>query len=128
MVVRPQIVALRSLAQLAAALEGLTLINQAQIQEGVRGVNADLQAGRITYARRDLGEEWLPLLDLRARGAGDCEDLSAAIAAELRHHKRIHATAHPYFVPGKPGLVHVVVKLPDGRTLDPSRTGGMVTP
>jgi hypothetical protein len=125
-VVRPHIVAVRSLGQLAAALEGLVLVNLAQLQEGEAGLEADIQAGRVTYRRRDQGEQWLPLVDLRARGSGDCEDLAAAVAAEIRHTRGLRARAWPYFA--RPSLVHVVVKLPDGRLIDPSRTAGMVAP
>lgn len=124
--VAPQLVQVRSLAQLAAALEGLVLVNEVQLREGVRGIADELQAGRIRYVRRDKREQWLTLDAVRARGGGDCEDLAGAIAAEMRVRDGVHAVAHPYLA--RPRLVHVVVKLPGGELLDPSRTGGMEVP
>lgn len=124
--VAPQLVQVRSLEQLAAALEGLVLVDEVQLREGVAGIGADLQAGRIRYVRRDQREQWLTVDAIRARGGGDCEDLAAAIAAEIRVRDGVRAVAHPYLA--RPRLVHVVVKLPGGRLIDPSRTGGMEVP
>ena len=46
-------------------------------------VTKGLLNGQIRYVRRDPLEEWKTRNQVLAEGGGDCEDLSAAVAAEL---------------------------------------------
>lgn len=57
---------------------------------------------------------------------GDCEDLACALASEYRVRRGI--AARPMFTFRRKGnfsIYHIMVKLPDGRVLDPSRSLGM---
>jgi len=84
------------------------------------------QAG-LRYAREAPGEEdFQPIPKLYARGYGDCEDLSAARAADLR--VRFNVQAKPEVIQIRPGLWHIFVRLPDGRAEDPSAHLGMEIP
>ena len=82
--------------------------------------------GAVVYDRDDRGEHWQSFDELMASGAGDCEDLAAAVAAEMQ------LDGMPAFVgidkSGK-NLWHATVKViqNDGAvtTLDPSRWAGM---
>jgi hypothetical protein len=83
----------------------------------------------VRYRREPVGQEdWDDIVELYRIGYGDCEDLSAARAAELRVRHGI--AARPYVKGPKRldnGLMlyHVQVQLPDGRILDPSVKLGM---
>lgn len=84
------------------------------------------QAG-LRYQREAPGEEdFQPIPRLYARGYGDCEDLSAARAAELR--VRFSVQAVPEVVAIRPGLWHIIVRLPNGAAEDPSAHLGMEIP
>ena len=84
------------------------------------------QAG-LQYRREPPGEEdFQPIPKLYARGYGDCEDLSAARAAELR--VRFKVAAMPEVVAIRPGLWHIIVRLPGGGAEDPSAHLGMEIP
>lgn len=73
-------------------------------------------------------EQWKDVPRIIEDGWGDCEDLACWRIAELRH-KGI--AARPYIKwrasPTRPGMdrYHAVVRLPDGRIEDPSRSLGM---
>lgn len=49
----------------------------------VLAVTCGLLQGRIRYERRDPQEQWLTRNQVLQLGQGDCEDLAAAVAAEL---------------------------------------------
>jgi len=72
-----------------------------------------------------IPEEWLQIPYVMERGWGDCEDLACWLAAELQCKG---TQAHPVFswrTSGRYSIYHIMVKLPDGRVLDPSRRLGM---
>lgn len=84
------------------------------------------QAG-LRYRREPPGEEdFQPIPRLYARGFGDCEDLSAARAADLT--VRFGIAAKPEVIAIKPGLWHIFVRLPNGAAEDPSAHLGMEIP
>lgn len=117
-----------SASEAALLLPALEAINLSQLQDmAARGpvpsVIGAIQAGLIRYRRRDPQEEWVNYRELLARGVGDCEDLSAAVAAELVF-RGVPAEAWPYQT-STPGLVHVIVRAEPWGFLDPSRSAGM---
>lgn len=125
-------------APILIALECLTRINQWQFRRGV--VPPLFQSG-VVYKEEPPGrEDWDDAVTVSQRGWGDCEDLAAYLAAELRENG-VHAECviKYKFIPSsqlrssgfrartKNGLylVHVMVRLPDGRIIDPSKLLGM---
>ncbi len=117
----------------ANLLDGLVSVNLAQIDRAKIGkapfpVLEAIQAGRIRYRRADPNEHWQTWQELiqpvlsGGQGYGDCEDLSAAVAAELTYNG-IPARTYVYKSGGK--LYHVVVKTKRWGLLDPSRAAGM---
>ena len=117
----------------ANLLDGLVSVNLAQIDrarlpKGRYPVIEAIQAGRLRYRRADPNEHWQTWQELTqpifngGRGYGDCEDLSAAVAAELTYNG-IPARTYVYKSGGK--LYHVVVKTKRWGLLDPSRAAGM---
>jgi hypothetical protein len=74
----------------------------------------------------EYGEEWQTIPWVLYRGYGDCEDLGAWRAAELRQ-RGVHALPHIKIrrMPNGFWRAHVVVKLPDGHIEDPSAKLGM---
>lgn len=119
------------LPEAAWMLQGLYLVNLEQLAGGQPGISEALQRGRVRYIRSDPDERWQSIRDLWVNGGGDCEDLAAAVAAELTHAWRASggaegARARPVIYRVRPGLAHAVVELVDtGELLDPSLTGGM---
>ena len=113
-------------ASIDAALEGLTRLNMVQLRaHGAQGrpVPPLMRAG--VRWRRDKGETWDTIDIVRQRGYGDCEDLAAWLAAELRL-KGIAAKA-VVKRSRTPGVAwHAVVQLPSGAISDPSARLGMV--
>ena len=103
-----------------AALEGLVALNCEQMR---RRKFPPLYASGIRY-KRDKGETWDSAQVCMRRGYGDCEDLAAYRAAELRC-QGIPARA-VVMRSRTPGVAwHCVVRLPNGRIEDPSRKLGM---
>lgn len=85
-----------------------------------------LYASGVRYRREPSGqEEWSTIPDVLSRGYGDCEDLAAWGAAELRM-KGIDA--RPIAYQSGPHTWHAVIELPDGRRIDPSKKLGMKRP
>jgi hypothetical protein len=78
----------------------------------------------IVYRREPPGEEWWETVrDLRglvSHRSGDCEDLAAARAAELRYFDEEHE-ARVRVVRTSRGTFHAVVQRADGSIEDPSR-------
>lgn len=111
------------LEALNVALEGLVRANVAEM--GVAGLHAlpSILDGGVRYQRELPGrEEWRTRSLVLASGVGDCEDLSAALAAELRA-AGVPARAVIRRARGGVGY-HAVVRLGQ-RELDPSRWLGM---
>jgi hypothetical protein len=78
----------------------------------------------VRYKRERAGRErWKTWEELLRDHEGDCEDLAAARAAELRASGEPGARAFAREV--RPGRFHAVVRRADGRTEDPSRQLGM---
>ncbi len=83
----------------------------------------------LTHVSTEYGEEWQTIPWVIYRGYGDCEDLGAWRAAELRAKYQIKAT--PYIkmrrMPNGYWRAHVVVRWPNGQIEDPSAKLGMYT-
>jgi len=109
-----------NLVTLTTALAALTSANEAILR------SADLPSildGRVRYRAEPAGsEEWRTVDEVLRSGYGDCEDLAAALAAELRV-RRMSARAIVRRANVGRGY-HAVVRL-RGRELDPSRWLGM---
>lgn len=104
---------------LDAALEGLVLLDVAYLQ---RHRVAPLYRAGVRYRREATGRErWLTIPELYAARAGDCEDLGAARAAELRV-----AGCDAYAFARRTGrrTWHTLVWC-NGRVEDPARKLGM---
>jgi hypothetical protein len=75
-------------------------------------------------------DEFADVETLFARGVGDCDDIAAALIAELRS-QGIMATPRITWRTRKNAkgdtlkVFHVLVRMPDGQTIDPSRDLGM---
>lgn len=110
---------------LTAALEGLTAYNAAWLRAHPSAPS--LYAAGVRYEREPKGrEDWRTLPDLLKRKRGDCEDLAAARAAELR--QAGDPGAHAFARKVRPGLWHIRVRHGDGTTEDPSIVLGMKGP
>jgi hypothetical protein len=111
-------------------LEGLVSVNRAQHRRHVASggdpfaVLRLIQTGKLQYNRIDKKEHWKSYEELIANpGDGaDCEDLSAAVVAELLN---AGIQARTYVYKAKPKLFHVVVQTDRWGFLDPSVTAGM---
>jgi hypothetical protein len=107
---------------------GISQIHKAKIPKGVYPILSGVQSGRVRYERYDPDEHWQSWRELRqqlersGRARGDCEDLSAAIVAELTVNG---IEARTYTYNSAPGLYHVVVWTRRWGLLDPSRAAGM---
>lgn len=110
-------------------LQGLYEVDLQQLREGVPGILGALTVGSggpgrrmLRYIRSDKPEHWRTVREVWEHGGGDCEDLAAAVAAELTLNGE---PARPVVYQVSPRLAHVVVRTADGRLLDPSKLGGM---
>lgn len=113
-------------------LDALTAANVAWLRSHPDAPS--IYAAGVRYRREPVGDEkWRALPVVLASRQGDCEDLGCARAAELLV-RGIEARAVPrfvgrYTVSGRPSqLIHIVVRLPDGREEDPSARLGMHGP
>lgn len=105
------------------ALAAITTANRCIMREwraSGRHVPALYKSG-VRY-KRQPPERFLAFPTVLRRGVGDCDQLCAWRAAELRE-AGIDARAVPRMV--RPGLMHVVVLLPGGGIEDPSKRLGM---
>lgn len=84
---------------------------------------------RVRYRREPAGfEKWKSIPVVFKDGYGDCEDLACWLAAEINIRRGIPAVPKWVLQPSsQPGLrlYHIVVEMPDGRELDPSKRLGM---
>lgn len=131
MAVRPRLTTLH-LSEAAYMLQGLYLVDIAQLEAGYPPILAALRRGScprapggrlLRYIGEDPDEVWQTIRDLWREGGGDCEDLAAAVAAEFTVGG---IPARPVIRRIRPGLAHAVVQvLGTGQIVDPSKIGGM---
>lgn len=124
---------------LLICLECLTRVNQWHFR---RGVVPPLFSAGVRYQEEPPGrEDWDDAVTVAGRGWGDCEDLAAYLAAELREvhgipaecvikskfitTAELKAQGYPIIPDEGIFLIHVMVRLPDGRVIDPSKLLGM---
>lgn len=104
-----------------AALEGLTRAAEVEVASGNI---PPLATSGVRYSREN-GETWLTPSRVLQRGSGDCEDLSAWRAAELRVHGA-DPTARAVVYRSGPRTWHAVVSRDGGQWYeDPSAALGM---
>lgn len=109
-------------AAINAALEGLVGLNVVILRQGRGRIPSVYKAG--VRWKRDVGETWDTVDKVLERGYGDCEDLAAWRAAELRlQGVKARAIVRPSRTQGV--AWHAVVLLPSGQVEDPSRKLGM---
>jgi len=122
-------------------LQGLVAVNEAQLKEHIKDrgnpftIIEAIQNGNLRYKRSDPEEHWQSYNELveltknklsgtdKEVGA-DCEDLAAAVVAELKH---AGIDARIYVYKARTGLYHVIVKTKKWGFLDPSLSAGMGT-
>ena len=106
---------------IAAALAGLVAENVELLRAG-RARTPLYSAGVRYQAEQRPREEWQNREQLFAAKRGDCEDLAAARAAELR---AAGEDARAVAYRSRPDMWHCVVRRGDGTMEDPSRKLGM---
>lgn len=108
-----------------ALAEGLVRLNVVLLRKADEaGVELlPLYETDIVYRREPRGQEWWEHADdlrgLQAKRSGDCEDLAAARAAELRYFEG--EIARVAILRTSRGSFHAVVEREDGTLEDPSR-------
>lgn len=111
------------------ALEALVRINADWLRENP-GAPPLYESG-VRYAVEPTGYElWDPYALLLARGAGDCDDLACARAAELRERHgewNARADCYPSSIKNGRRTWHAIVVRADGTVEDPSARLGMPT-
>lgn len=128
-------------APILMCLETLTRVNQWHFRRGAAIPLAD--SGAVYQEEPPGKEDWDDCIKVAKRGWGDCEDLAAYLAAEFRELHGVHAecvirvkyiSADDMRAQGYPArhiprdgvyLIHVLVRLPNGEVLDPSKWLGM---
>jgi hypothetical protein len=106
---------------LAHLLEALTLVNCVLLGEEAL---PPLYESGVSYRRESRGtEHWKTAPRTFLEGHGDCEDLAAWRAAELRRAGETTAKAVPIRINGR--LWHAVVWRANGDVEDPSKKLGM---
>lgn len=110
-----------SAASYAAGIEGLTRIDERLLSEG--GFRPLYQSG-VVY-KREPRDVWRHVGDVQGSGWGDCEDLAAWRAAELRVSGEDPGARVVVYQSG-PRKFHAIVGRSDGTTEDPSRRLGML--
>lgn len=107
-------------AVLEAFLEGMTALNTALIRDHDLPSVYDV----ARYKREPRGrEQWFHAVDIGRKGTGDCEDLAAYRAAELR--VRESEPARVAVIRTGKRTLHAVVERADGSTEDVARALGM---
>lgn len=108
-----------------ALAEGLVRLNVALMRYAdARGVELPpLYGSGITYRREPRGREWWETAEdvasVATKRSGDCEDLAAMRAAELRFYEG--EIARVRILRTSRGSFHAVVEREDGSLEDPSR-------
>jgi len=111
---------------LDAALEATTQAATSQMTAGEAPTFSDLLRSGVRWRPEQFrdGEHFdLPEV-IGERGWGDCDDLSCALAAELRA-SGADPGATARVVRSGPERWHAIVQLSDGTVVDPSRMAGM---
>ena len=122
----------------ANLLEGLVNVNQAQHKRHMKNggdpfaIIKAIQEKKLRYKKADPKEHWQTYQELvkitkdklgsTGKIGADCEDLSAAVVAELRN---AGIDARTYVYKARQGLYHVIVKTEKWGFLDPSVSAGM---
>lgn len=112
---------------LNAALEVSTLANERMLASGeVEPISDMIKHKEVKWKPEPFRDgEHFDLIDtVQKRGWGDCDDLSPALSAELRH-KGIDEGARSIARKSGPKRWHVVTELSDGTIVDPSEAAGM---
>jgi hypothetical protein len=112
---------------LNAALEVTSMANERMLAAGeVEPVSELIKHKEVRWKPEPFKDgEHFDLLDtVQKRGWGDCDDLSPALTAELRH-KGIDEGARSVVRRSGPKRWHVVTELSDGTIVDPSEAAGM---
>lgn len=109
-------------AALNEALEGLVRLNVAELCDEPR---PPIYESGVRYKPEPVGREnWDAAAIVFPRGTGDCEDLAAIRAAQLRN-SGVDPGARAVVRRSGPRLWHAIVARSDGTTEDPSRKLGM---
>jgi hypothetical protein len=109
-----------SIGAIEAVAEGLAGLNYRMMHVasvGGGGFPALYDSG-VVYRRERGTERWQPATDLLRNMRGDCEDLAAYRAAELRMEGEPATVA---IIRTRRGSFHAVVRRGDGSIEDPSR-------
>ena len=86
-----------------------------------------LKASGVRYRTQDIGFEFFKMVpEIIAAGSGDCDQLAAWRAAEIR--VRYGVRAMPEVVQISPRMFHAFVRFPNGRAEDISAHLGMRVP
>lgn len=115
------IVAPPNAAGLSAVAEGLAALSFVQMlaaQRAGRPMPALYESGIVYRREQPRSERWQSAVELLATGQGDCEDLAAYRAAELR---LAGEPATVYIKRTARGTFHAIVRRADGTLEDPSR-------
>lgn len=106
-------------AAISAVLEGLVALDYLFLRTGRY---PRLYEAGIRYKRQLDPHRWASVHEVMRCGYADCKNLAAWRAAEFRLQGiPARVVAHP----SAPNTWHAIVKLPDGRTEDPSVILGM---
>ena len=110
--------------EIEGLLIGLMLADMAQLRKS-RGKIPSLYMSGVRYKREPEGEEnWQTAEECVRLGYGDCEDLAAWRAAELRVSGQ-DPLARAVLREVRPGLMHCLVMRANGQLEDPSKKLGM---
>lgn len=112
---------------LGAALAALQTLNELWLTADAHALGAGfpgLYESGVFYRPEKATEDWLTVPDVLERGHGDCEDLAAWRAAELRVSGEDPMARAVAYRSG-PRLWHAVVERANGTVEDPSLVLGM---
>jgi len=110
---------------IAAALEAATVANEALARRGsLPDLDRAIRDGHVRWKPEPFtdGEHFDLAPEVLRRGWGDCDDLAAWLAAQMRHEGE---DARAVAIKSGPTRYHAVVEREDGQILDPSRWAGM---
>lgn len=111
-------------AILNAALESVTLADEAQLRRGLPTAREAIARG-VRWKPEPPGDEHFDLAGtVLRRGYGDCDDLAPYHAASLRSSGE-DPEAYAFVRRSGPNRWHAVVRRSDGSVEDPSRAAGM---
>lgn len=113
----------RDSEEITDLLVGLVRLNLGQLRRGLAPpLNLSVNQG-VRYKREPPSRErWQTAKETWQLKHGDCEDLSAWLAASKQ---LVGIEAEAVIIDIRPGLKHCVVRMPDGSIVDPSKHLGM---